>query len=1279
MTDTETPASAPGAGDPDHYRRQLETVAENATLALFIMDEHQRCTFMNRAAEQMTGFSLPELQGKALHYYVHHTRPDGTPYPLEECPIDQAFPQNMREQGEEVFVHRDGHFYPVSFTASPIRRDGVTIGTIIEARDITRQKREEAERLEAQRETALVAEVGSVLTQGGETKAMLQRCAEAVQRHLDAAFARIWTLDPAEPVLVLKASAGMYTHLDGPHGRVPVGSFKIGKIAQEQAPHLTNDVPNDPRVSDPAWARREGMVSFAGYPLVVEGRTLGVLALFARRPLPERTLDTLGAVADGVALAVERARADEERERLLRELAFERKRLDTAFQQAPAFIATLRGPDHVFEMANPIYYQVVGHREILGKPVREAIPEAAEQGFLALLDEVYRTGRAYVGNGMHIRLQRTPGAPPEDRWLNFVYQPLVDGDGAVSGILAHGVDVTEAVEAQRQVEELASELEAQREELLFQAQRMEEVQVELEVSNEELQRANEETARERAQLQAIVDHAPVGIVIAEAPSGRIVMGNRRVEEILRHPVLPSATVEEYGDWGAYHADGRPLEAHEYPLARVIATGEPAGPDEYQYLRGDGTRAWVQITGVPLRDARGQMDRALVVVDDVDAERRSQQERERLIRQLEIERRRLRKVFTQAPAQIAVLRGPDYVFEFVNPPYQASVGERVLVGRAAREALPELVEQGFMAMVDTVWSTGEPMVVDEVLAAVDRHGTGQLEEGFYNLAIVALRDAEGGVDGILSYSVDVTEQVRGRRAVEELEERLRLALEAADVGIYDWDTQGTLLNWDARMRRIFAVDEGQEASFGLFLERLHPDDRDAATAGVQAALDPRGQGEFSMEYRIVPPNGDVRWVRAVGRVLFGGEGEERHPLRFLGTAQDVTERRRAEEEREALLEQLETGRARLEQIFTVAPAVMALYTGPEHVVTLVNPTWENTVGKPGAVGRPFREVFPEFADTGLFELLDHVYETGEPYVNPEVNVPIERFGSGVLEDSWWNLVWRPLAGEGPSGRDILVHAVDVTAQVQARREAEEKADELARSARALEASNRELDQFAYVASHDLKAPLRGIANLAAWIGEDLGELAQGDVKEHLDLLHGRVHRMEGLIDGILQYSRAGRVRDKPVRVEVGELVGEVVELIAPPAQVRIEVEEGMPVLQTERLPLQQVFMNLIGNAVKYARVSGPRVRVSARDAGGVWEFAVGDNGPGIAPEYHDRIFGIFQMLEARDTVEGTGIGLSIVKKLVETRGGRVWVESEEGAGATFRFTWPATHQEEWGDE
>jgi signal transduction histidine kinase len=228
--------------------------------------------------------------------------------------------------------------------------------------------------------------------------------------------------------------------------------------------------------------------------------------------------------------------------------------------------------------------------------------------------------------------------------------------------------------------------------------------------------------------------------------------------------------------------------------------------------------------------------------------------------------------------------------------------------------------------------------------------------------------------------------------------------------------------------------------------------------------------------------------------------------------------------------------------------------------------------------------------------------------------------------------------------------------------------------ALESSNRELDQFAYVASHDLKAPLRGIANLAQWIEDDLGDRLDDQTQGHLQLLRGRVVRLENLIAGILAYSRAGRDSKQQASVDVGALVAEVWELLAPPTTAHLEIAGPLPQLFTSRVQLQQILLNLIGNAIKYNADRALTITIAAQRRGRRWEFSVADDGIGIAREFADKIWGLFQTLERRDKVESTGIGLSVVRKIVEGHGGKAWVESELGRGATFRFTWPATPEE-----
>lgn len=223
--------------------------------------------------------------------------------------------------------------------------------------------------------------------------------------------------------------------------------------------------------------------------------------------------------------------------------------------------------------------------------------------------------------------------------------------------------------------------------------------------------------------------------------------------------------------------------------------------------------------------------------------------------------------------------------------------------------------------------------------------------------------------------------------------------------------------------------------------------------------------------------------------------------------------------------------------------------------------------------------------------------------------------------------------------------------------------------ALEKRNQELDQFAYIVSHDLKAPLRAIANLSQWIEEDLQEKITGDTKHQMNLLRGRVHRMEALIEGILEYSRVGRVKTPKELVDVQLMLQNAIASLAPPPTFTITVASEMPVFTTERLLLEQVFTNLISNGIKHHDRPDGTVTISCQDRGDFYEFVVRDDGPGIAPQYHEKIFVIFQTLQARDRVENTGIGLSLVKKIVEDKGGNIFLESQVDRGAIFRFTWP----------
>jgi light-regulated signal transduction histidine kinase (bacteriophytochrome) len=218
-------------------------------------------------------------------------------------------------------------------------------------------------------------------------------------------------------------------------------------------------------------------------------------------------------------------------------------------------------------------------------------------------------------------------------------------------------------------------------------------------------------------------------------------------------------------------------------------------------------------------------------------------------------------------------------------------------------------------------------------------------------------------------------------------------------------------------------------------------------------------------------------------------------------------------------------------------------------------------------------------------------------------------------------------------------------------------------------SHELKEFAYIVSHDLKAPLRAIKTLVDWISTDYAEKLDDEGRDQMKLLINRVDRMHRLLEGVLEYSRIGRICEPLVRVNLNEVVPELIEDMQAPDSILITVENPLPVIETEPGRIRQVFGHLIANAVRFMDKPQGFVRIRSAEQPEAWVFSVVDNGCGIKEEHYERIFKIYQTLAAKDQSESTGMGLTLAKKIVEFYGGRVWVESVVGRGSTFSFTWP----------
>lgn len=554
--------------------------------------------------------------------------------------------------------------------------------------------------------------------------------------------------------------------------------------------------------------------------------------------------------------------------------------------------------------------------------------------------------------------------------------------------------------------------------------------------------------------------------------------------------------------------------------------------------------------------------------------------------------------------------------------------------------------------------------------------------------------------VLVYSQDLT-KIQQDLGISDLQrDLLEYTLSSIEDGLFEWEIKTDIIYFSHRWCAMLGYTEDQLVpNLQQIFDLLHVDDLLLVRQQFEAIA--KGEVEhLEIEYRLRCADGSYKWIFARGKNL---RIDQKEAGRFVGTHIDISAKKQDEmvqKRHELLLRALyDASTVLLDPTIVIDQRILASLAliGNSSRVQRIHlfkflPTggcmrryfWNEDKGSGANDWNLENQQLHHFdlpknwetqlkANQLIRGMISNFPEQERPFLDIHGVKSVLMVPLMVKNDNWGFITFDDLTLETEfldANVQIMMNFGIALGHAKTRDYFEQHFqnlnNQLSKKNEELEQSVKELDQFAYIVSHDLKAPLRAINNLADWIEEDLEGKVESDVASHLSLLKQRVGRMGHLIDGILKYSRAGREPSVPQQVNCVQLIEELKLLIG--MDDRILVRTGqLPTIETDKLKLQQVFANLLTNAVKYGHSEKPMISVSYENMDGVTVFCVQDNGPGLSPEYHEKIFNIFTMLD-KPKDDSTGIGLAIVKKIVEERGGKVWVESEPGMGAGFYFEW-----------
>lgn len=639
-----------------------------------------------------------------------------------------------------------------------------------------------------------------------------------------------------------------------------------------------------------------------------------------------------------------------------------------------------------------------------------------------------------------------------------------------------------------------------------------------------------------------------------------------------------------------------------------------------------------------------------------------------------------ELFMHAPLALCILQGRRFQVAFANDQmlemWDRQPGE--VLNLPIFQAFPETESLGYEALLTRVYATGEKAILPEEYVRINRHG--REEEVIFKTVCEAVRESDGTITGIMILSEEITEEVLSRRRTEESEIRHKLAIEAASIGTFDWDMKADIFQVSSRVGIIFGFAPGYTATHEELIARIHPGDQSIRTKAHKDAVT---TGSLMYEVRIVWPDNSLHWVRMNGKLLFDDLNQ---PWRMYGTVLDITDQKKATERLEELVQQrskvlqernmeLRSSEERYHRIVEEVQDYAIILLDRDGIILNWNKGAEllKHFDERDVLGKHFRIFSPEEDRKNKVpeRLLQEALASGRSVHD----------GWRVRKDGsrfWGSIVITALHDD----KNNVTGFTKVTRDLSERRTAEEK---MLAYTLELEAQNKELEQFAYVASHDLQEPLRKIRTFTELVQQNIHDPAFAE--KYFSKIHASAHRMSELIRSVLAYSKISRDNSMIEPVNLNDVLRNVLsdfELLIEEKEAKVTYE-NLPTVMGITVQLGQLFSNLVSNSLKFSK-KHPVIRITSRkltadevrDNPGLaltsyYEICVTDNGIGFDQQYEKKIFNMFQRLHRKDQYAGTGIGLALCKKIVESHHGTISAKSTAGEGTSFCIILPAAEE------